>query len=1149
MLVCRQQYKYCFLLFLSKPCGIKKKAIILLNFVDFWKILLYNKTIKILEVLVMGNKGLIARNYILNNFGDMNSNFADLKESLSINQLMEFFQSLKANNKYPKVFENKTEDGYNSLIKKEYFPAIYLSRGSSEVNLNNNNAYELKFLTAVICYNKEIINSFINLRNQFEKAFMRSSFFDAEQYLDEIETLYGYSFWSIEARLALYFVGEMKQSAYEYCKRITCDCDEYIRCHLEILRDKVSLDINQSLFEERFDSKINLMNEATKYENHILKCLQTYTYYSCYIEEDFTSTLLRDLLVSSSVLSTIDKYILLEKILTSISSETIEKYDYKFLKSLKECLEILAQNTSSVLWNNISLLLGYSNTIQVNGSKKCLHKALSLFCAKKYEDCWDYCKEQLVYEANNFPLINLMAKIDGFATPKTQYESLIRFINLLYKKSPNEEQFYEVASVCDTYERFYSIFTFGNELIAIIENEFVCNTQASKKKYIASLVRYNFTPSKLAFFIPKENRRFFVEQYKKELIDLYLCDWQLVTYDNIAKESIIDQFICDEISSELLKVSSEAQIDITNMAKKYGFLVESFNTKLVFKNYVDNHLYKQAIDTYIESYFLNKWLVLKIDYKYLNNLLTKRIEQSLGSAIEYCVYCTLTKFNLQDAEAISESVVSSYKRIMKKNNEDYPSKLPWPQDELHRKCHAFFLRFVCNEYLLHRCDPPFGLQQDIDEERKNILNSLVHYYENCHDAESVSVLNAEVKALSESTQTLDIINLLDEAKIDLNWILFNGTTDDAIVLAYKRCFTDTTDTCSSTSSKSERYHEFLAGLASCKKNYVNEVNRILSLCIRHGVLEDQLILFFNKYGIIKNTTAHNDAFLNKVYDLINSVIENHIIATGENGYHDSVSLYIPEEVAYREYEALPLQLNSPEALKDYYFSILTNRLEEELNRIGGIVFDALYYPLEKLLTDFIENTKNTDMSNFIKCRDLLENEVSIIRQWFKIIKYKETTYNMNVFLNVFKTKYPNIKIESDVNANYAIQSNIIGCLYNIIFNLLNNASKHSGFYEYSDELGLCISVNNEADSNLTFVISNNVSCALDENIIIDDICKINSMIEKKEEIEAYTLMEGKSGYQKIIRILERNFKNMWNLSVSFDNNNRSFNVKLSIGLE
>lgn len=1121
---------------------------------DFNIQFLYSKlqrNLRHVEVIVMGIKGRNARNYILNDFGNMNKNFADLKESLSINQLLDFFQLLKDNRNYQNIFKKKTEDGYNSLIKKEYFPVIYLSRTCSEANLNNYNAFELKFLTAIICYNKEIVNDFINLRYKFENAFMSSSFPDAEKYLDEIETLYGYSFWGVEARLALYFVGEMKQSAYEYCKKITYNCDEYIRYHLEILRDKVSLDINQSLFEERFNNKIKLMDKLTEYESHIRNCLQTYTYYSCFIEKNFTSAILRDLLVSSSVLSTIDKYILLEKMLTSISTEITEKYDNKFLKSLNECLDILTQNISSVLWNNISHLLGNSNTIQVNSSKKCVHKALSLFCKKKYADCWDYCKEQLVYEPNNFPLINLMAKIDSFDKPKTQYEVLINFINLLYKKEPNDKRFFEVASVCDTYERFYSVFTFGNELIAIIENEFVCNPQASKQKYIASLVRYNFTPSKLAFFIPKENQRIFIEEYKKELTDLYLCDWQLVTYDNVAKESIIDEFVCDEISHKLLTASDELQTDTTNEVGKYSFLIDSFKTKLLFKNYVDNCLYNKAIDTYIESYFLNKWLVLKIDYKYLNNLITKNIEQSLGSSIEYCVYCMLTKFNLQDAETISESVVSSYKRIMKKNKADYPSNLSWPQNELCRKCHAFFLRFICNEYVLHRCDPPFGLQQDIDEERKNILNSLINYYEDCHDVESVSVLKEEVRALSESTQTLDIINLLDEAKVDLNWILFNGTTDDAIVLAYKRCFPDTVDSCSPSITEKERYHEFLAGLASCKKNYVNEVNRILSLCIRHGVLEDQLILFFNRHGIIKNTTKHNDAFLNNVYNLINSVIEKHIIASGENGSHDNISLYIPEEIAYSEYEKLPLGLNSPEALKSYYFTILTNQLEAELNRIGIIVFNALYYPLEKLLTEHIENASNTDIGNYVICKDLLENEVLIIRQWFKVIEYKETTYNINMFLNVFKTKYPKVKIKSNVNTNYTIKSNIIGCLYNIIFNLLNNASKHSGFYEYSDELGLNISVSNETDGKLTFVVSNNVSCALDENIIIDDINKIHSLIKNKEEIETYTPMEGKSGYQKIIRILERNFKNLWELSVFFDNNknNRSFNVKLSICLE
>ena len=65
----------------------------------------------------MGNKGRNARNYILNNFGNMNDNFADLKESLSINELLVFFQNLEGNRNYQNIFKNKTEDGYNSRSK------------------------------------------------------------------------------------------------------------------------------------------------------------------------------------------------------------------------------------------------------------------------------------------------------------------------------------------------------------------------------------------------------------------------------------------------------------------------------------------------------------------------------------------------------------------------------------------------------------------------------------------------------------------------------------------------------------------------------------------------------------------------------------------------------------------------------------------------------------------------------------------------------------------------------------------------------------------------------------------------------------------------------------------------------------------------
>ena len=248
---------------------------------------------------------------------------------------------------------------------------------------------------------------------------------------------------------------------------------------------------------------------------------------------------------------------------------------------------------------------------------------------------------------------------------------------------------------------------------------------------------------------------------------------------------------------------------------------------------------------------------------------------------------------------------------------------------------------------------------------------------------------------------------------------------------------------------------------------------------------------------------------------------------------------------------LSTTLSSPEELKNYYLAILNNQLEKELQKIRDIIFDALYYPLEKLLNSFILNSKDIDKSDYIKCRDSLENELLIIKQWFQIIKYKETQYNLNTFLNVFKTKYPKIRIESSIRNDYKIHSNMIGCLYNIIFNLLNNASKHSGFSEYSDELGLFISIQPIIDvpNWFIFTLSNNVSSFLDNEVIINNVNNINSLKKKKEEIETYTAMEGKSGYHKIIRILERNFKDAWDLNVFFDKNNRTFNVKLCIGLE
>lgn len=1076
-----------------------------------------------------------------------------LKSTCDLNEMIWILERLTSYNKYKSLLVDEMFPwSYDSILLKGMIPYIFMD----EKRILYENMQELKFLAALIILHKGKICRFIQLRKEYEMAYMRGDIAGGENILSILEKEFGISYWFIESKLMLLQNDEGSITSFSYYSEIMEKCsDEKVWIYVQVLRDKVAEDIGEPYFNSKLDTYFeNLSEVCGEDEIDLRHNYKKYIEFMCCYKKRITPYDLENLLAMSKHLGIIDRFILFEKILVRISADLVFDDGFNYKSEILLIVQKMEQNIVYPVWNNIMVLLCENSTIKVeiHQEKLAVHKALGLYCEKKQDECVDECRKQLEIYPTNISLMNLLAKCTDEFDKTRNYEKIAALLNCLYRKEGEVSETVKQFSEYDVYERMYSGFSFGLSLLAIIEHEIEYDLTCEKILYVASLMMYGFTPSKLVFFVPDINKKRFLSIYREYCHPLYFCDWQISTYEE-ASDEIMDEFLLDSTSRSLREIefASADKLKVvyrsTDLAEKSKEKKEinTFLIKKLFDYHVESKHYFSAIEIYLDAYFVSSYLVRRTNFKKLNRRLKNNVRRALEINIEYCIYISITKFGVNDSEAVSEYVVSSYKRIMESHNEIYPSRLEWPTDEKARKSLAYFLFNVCSKDVLGRV---LFMEEDVNDERVRIVDKLLQYYTKLNDKESIATLLFEKRRLNQEKETLSIANCIHKGKVNIDWICLKDLTDDAIFVAFERMN-------KKKGMEKEVFHEFVEGFTEVKKDYVQEINKLLSICIRHGTLEYYLISYFNRRGIVAGSSEQRQVnpsiknFFSHIYALINKINQEYINFTDKKKKDHFRSLYIEE----KELKDLFVSTNMPSqpiGLKDIYLRVLNQKLKIELELLGENVYDILK---ENIYKDLIELDKCIDnsMRDQVKvCIDQLDMGLQQIKEWFAFAKNQMTPYKFDAWLEVMRSEYTCLEIQKGNFDDFSINGNSVTCLYNVFNNFLFNVVRHSGYSEIDPLLKLKLEIeqkhSSETQKKIRFKITNRVNPNKDQGVIIKDVYKIRELIEKKDCVEKYQTEEGKSGYKKIIRLLEKGFGDCWKMNVGYEPDINIFWVDLVI---
>ena len=345
---------------------------------------------------------------------------------------------------------------------------------------------ELKFLTVQVGIGCSEIKAFIEKRQEYEVLFMRGAYEEALEKIENFEKEYGLSFWSTDCKInTLSLLDQTKTD--EFCAQVIEEASSAsVKAYINISRYRFLKDVTGIYFKSLLGNILNEYEDEEQASNFKEG-------FKCYINSNvdicrgFDLFRIRHLLLVSDRLTLIDKYILLEKILSWLCSESVYE-ENGFIDGVLDCAKLLKVKIGSSLWENITILLSNDIDITIKKEKIVINNCLEKFCIGENEECYNMCFRELKVYSNCFSLINLMAKSGMCESRSVPYLELAWFIRKLYLKKDVNTEFVGVIELCDVYERIYSHFSFGNNLGVIIENETSPIMLQGKMSYINALI-------------------------------------------------------------------------------------------------------------------------------------------------------------------------------------------------------------------------------------------------------------------------------------------------------------------------------------------------------------------------------------------------------------------------------------------------------------------------------------------------------------------------------------------------------------------------------------------------------------------------------------------------------------------------------------
>jgi len=689
-----------------------------------------------------------------------------------INQIKLEFNDFDALKKFIDRFRKEIKIA-SSLLNRELIGQNNVSKKVSDIRGKKNSVYsgsitkEINWLAVGFLDNTELLNSFIHLRDLYEKELMIGNYEEARLLLNRIEEEISLSFWSIENRFILDEYQYGPQKNWEYRNEIVDDANDIF---LQVLGNMYSLKSEKRISFFQYNEYYSKWEESEQlYEDPEYEGLAEYFRYrgNFFFSKNYSKY--SEILFFENNSTLIDRYVTFIRVLQQLSVEN-------FKENSQILPAIIALKNKIKDSSLIQLLIVNDPNYEIKNediNTEIIH-VIDLYTQGNYIKSAEKCSYLISNGHGNIPelyeiYIKSLIESKSKYKPITVRESFVNLISELYfdclsKTTNSDDVFIDLLKYA---------YLFNNSGIGLTIYEFV-NLELGW----ASEIDYGFLSYLNSKFInPKllnntKNKPSISKKIITNLKQLYpqssTIDVYSKFYDNYFNNIPIQHFDdIPEIKSELYRLRwlmikekyNECIIPYKQLLKKELSpisLYEIINS--LFYCYSMENDYRNNIILYVESYLDNPQLTKKFNTSHvIESIITAKFKNvgDKSLLIELPIFFKLLSIDKIKVKQACELFLSS-------SGFNKPS-------EMTNNCHLFdkqkvtyFLSSVCTIEIL-QLSKNYDSTYDVNEERIKICQFLANF-----DLVNLETYNMEIALLTQKNTISKVIGKMDEGKIYVN---------------------------------------------------------------------------------------------------------------------------------------------------------------------------------------------------------------------------------------------------------------------------------------------------------------------------------------------------------------------------------------------
>ena len=963
------------------------------------------------------------------------------------------------------------------IITEDCIPISFKDHEITERNIIN----EILCIISLMCCFDERIRTFDSLRKKYEKALFCGNYQEADDALEEVKTIFGFSFWYIESKMLTIQYNHNQIDAnkfYQEAKKGTNN--SFIKTYIRMLWRKTNI------HESYKDSYSFICNKSRIINDDSIMPYFFKTYFA-YNSVDFNMLSLNNkqvfcLLNAATYLNLIDMYILIDSIIVSILSNSSFGSDSKQqlilrISTLDYCF--YCKKTCDLIMNQIN----YHDELTTKISR--LKKLLGENNHNELEKIVSNDNSMYYY---SFEFLHIISKIQiihpsSLANSNSLGEEIINVLKDLYLKT------------C-SYHEFVSIQEKINRLVLILFNSrmrfsfysFVCeNFYGYEFNHIQSIISseyYNHNALKL--YNTECDKHLFFSRFGN-----WESDWghqitknEDLLYDNTTKELYKKQ--CANIDSNC-SISSYFE-DFNDCVLP---IVNSRIYEKLYRYYIKSSLIDLAISLYVDLQFRSKLLVASFDTNEIDNKCYGNQLRDLKDNFDFCLYAHITNFRNGEGFKFNHQVSKCVLAILKAKGIGFPSNIHIQDNATHleKMKLAYFFRHICEPELLLSILSGYSINDDeqviryekVYEERIKVLKISLELEESEKEKEEINyqIQKAEKEINNLKTYELEPY-MVSSAKIFSNSIY---VSDEDIIIPFYNNIQRIVE-----NGKTDNLYDFTSGEFSLFKNpfikykkaFIHSLDNKIGVYIRHGFFKQEILGFFvSKEMAYKSCDSHSTnineqkkEFSLKLHDVINTILDEiKMLSTSDINKRSINKIYLDNKTI-SNIASVSINSKNPYEFKEILNSSMVNILDQALINLGNYIQKRVYRLCKELILSlYPEEVVQNDKTILESLQELSER----IEKWFCFIREGEELCYVEKYCKDLKI---NKKLNYHISEMFPSKISLYKLHYIdlILTNLIINAEEHSGLTENELVFSACLSL---VDNKFKIYFKNNLSKEID----------------------------------------------------------------------